>query len=91
MYNTDSNNYAVSTTANGEYFADFLYKAFGPYNPANDVPRPFDYADQHVAVDGFDFDLEHKLGRINPDSHLLVVDMSLTVAARRQQALHRHG
>ncbi|UNI13831.1 Chitinase [Purpureocillium takamizusanense] len=59
VYSADKNNYDVSTTANGEYFADFLYKAFGPYNPANDVPRPFDYAGEHVAVDGFDFDLEN--------------------------------
>ncbi|KAK4085985.1 CAZyme family GH18 [Purpureocillium lilacinum] len=87
MYNTDSNNYAVSTTANGEYFADFLYKAFGPYNPANDVPRPFDYADQHVSVDGFDFDLEHKLDNkpyIAMVNKFRALDKSLIITAAPQ-------
>ncbi|GJN86818.1 glycoside hydrolase 18 protein [Purpureocillium lilacinum] len=55
------NNYKVSTTANGVQFADKVYQIFGPYNPTAGVARPFDSPDRHVAVDGFDFDLEVKL------------------------------
>ncbi|XP_044721453.1 glycosyl hydrolases family 18 domain-containing protein [Hirsutella rhossiliensis] len=53
-----SNDYEVTTDANGEYFADFLYNAFGPYRQGYTGPRPFDRPDEHVAVDGFDFDIE---------------------------------
>ncbi|KND89903.1 Endochitinase A1 [Tolypocladium ophioglossoides CBS 100239] len=61
-YSTTDNNYAVSTEQNGEYFADFLYNAFGPYNKNWNGPRPFDPSPLvHVAVDGYDFDIEAKL------------------------------
>ncbi len=64
-----SANYTVSTKAQGEYFADFLWGAFGPYNAAWTKARPFDdfYGadddDKHFVFDGFDFDLEHKFGK----------------------------
>ncbi|PHH75971.1 hypothetical protein CDD80_1902 [Ophiocordyceps camponoti-rufipedis] len=53
-----SSDYKVSTSENGEYFADFLYGAFGPFSESWKGPRPFDAVDKHVAVDGFDFDIE---------------------------------
>lgn len=59
VFNTGANNYRVTTPQKGRDFADFLWKAFGPYDPTSNVPRPFD--DQlggHSQVDGFDFDLE---------------------------------
>ncbi|KAK0729755.1 glycoside hydrolase superfamily, partial [Lasiosphaeris hirsuta] len=52
--------YEVSSAANGEYFAEFLFKAFGPYDAASTIPRPFDFGGAHVSVDGFDFDIEVK-------------------------------
>lgn len=52
-------NYNVTTKANGRYFADFLWGAFGPYNATFGGPRPFDLsATAHNSVDGFDFDIE---------------------------------
>ncbi|CAK7205721.1 Chitinase 2 [Sporothrix eucalyptigena] len=52
-------NYNVTTEANGRYFADFMWGAFGPYNASWTGPRPFDLsATVHNAVDGFDFDIE---------------------------------
>jgi chitinase len=58
-YNTGLSNYNVTTEANGKYFAEFLYNAFGPYNSSWTGPRPFDLdADTHTQVDGFDFDIE---------------------------------
>ncbi|PNY27206.1 Endochitinase A1 [Tolypocladium capitatum] len=61
-YSTTDNNYAVSTEEKGEHFADFLYNAFGPYNKNWNGPRPFDPNPwDHVAVDGYDFDLEANL------------------------------
>jgi len=57
-------NYDVTGKTNGEYFGDFMYDAFGPYNPLKPEPRPFDYKkngnDVRVVVDGFDFDIEHR-------------------------------
>jgi chitinase len=58
-YNEETSNYLVSTEANGNYFANFLYNAFGPYNSSWTGPRPFDIdANNHTQVDGFDFDIE---------------------------------
>lgn len=53
-------NYDVTTSANGEYFADFLWNAFGPFEPSWTGPRPFDTVDNgaYTVLDGFDFDLE---------------------------------
>lgn len=61
---TAGNNYTVTTEANGESFADFLYNAFGPKQASWTGPRPFD-SDAYgtVAVDGFDFDIEADLGK----------------------------
>lgn len=62
---SEDNNYKVTTTENGEYFANFLYKAFGPYDAAWNGPRPFDHGDTRVAVDGFDFAIRiHGFGMI---------------------------
>ncbi|CAK7202505.1 Chitinase 2 [Sporothrix eucalyptigena] len=52
-------NYAVTTPENGEYFAEFLWKAFGPSYPSWTGPRPFDtLSENHTVIDGFDFDIE---------------------------------
>lgn len=61
---SDTSKYGVSTAAKGVEFANFVWEAFGPYDPSSSAPRPFDYevngSPVHVAVDGFDFDLEVK-------------------------------
>ncbi|RDA92686.1 putative chitinase [Ophiocordyceps camponoti-saundersi (nom. inval.)] len=57
-----SSDYKVTSGKNGEDFADFLYGAFGPFSDHWKGPRPFDGgAEGHVAVDGFDFDIEAML------------------------------
>ncbi|KAL5620394.1 hypothetical protein FOBRF1_003640 [Fusarium oxysporum] len=63
VYNEAGSNYKVTTDDKGVDFADFLYKAFGPYDQSWDGPRPFDSDDgtTRPAVDGFDFDIEHDL------------------------------
>lgn len=53
-------NYALSSNTKGEEFATFLWKSFGPYDSKYTGPRPFDYAGNHVSVDGFDLDIEVK-------------------------------
>lgn len=66
-YSEEYSNYRVTTTENGEYFANFLYKAFGPYDPSWTGPRPFDLdANTHTQVDGFDFDIEADFGKFRP-------------------------
>lgn len=60
---TKTSNYSVSTVENGVAFADFIWGAFGPYTDAwEGRPRPFDHGDVHVAVDGYDFDIESHYG-----------------------------
>ena len=54
--------YAVSTVANGEAFATFLWYAFGPPDPTWTGPRPFGSS----SVDGFDFDIELKFREWRP-------------------------
>ncbi|KAL6917844.1 hypothetical protein ACHAPO_000347 [Fusarium lateritium] len=66
VYNEAGSNYKVTNDDKGREFADFLYKAFGPYNEHSGTIRPFDSVDEdgntvHAAVDGFDFDIEHDL------------------------------
>ncbi|KAF5718942.1 endochitinase 2 precursor [Fusarium mundagurra] len=63
VYNEAGSNYKVTTDDKGVDFADFLYKAFGPYDQSWGGPRPFDSDDgtTRPAVDGFDFDIEHDL------------------------------
>ncbi|KYK62069.1 hypothetical protein DCS_03214 [Drechmeria coniospora] len=86
-YNAKSN-YKVSTTENGEYFADFLYNAFGPYSPSWKGPRPFDISPtEHVEVDGFDFDIEAKLDNkpyIAMIDRLRKLDQSLIITGSPQ-------
>ncbi|CAN8100497.1 unnamed protein product [Discula destructiva] len=54
-----TSNYSISTSQSGVEFADFIWGAFGPYTEAwEGKPRPFDYNGMHVAVDGYDFDIE---------------------------------
>ncbi len=55
---SDKSNYTVSSVQGGVEFADFVWHAFGPFDPAFPEPRPFDINGVHVAVDGFDFDIE---------------------------------
>lgn len=61
--------YSISSPPEGEYFADFIWGAFGPYNPSWTKARPFDdfyggadEGDEHFVFDGFDFDIEEKFG-----------------------------
>ncbi len=57
-----AHNYDVTSVANGKYFADFLWKAFGPFDPSWTGPRPFDLiSGQHTVLDGFDFDIQVQL------------------------------
>lgn len=62
--------YSISNGPEGEYFAEFIWEAFGPFNPDSDKPRPFDdnflgadEGQEHFVFDGFDFDLEQKFSR----------------------------
>lgn len=59
-------NYTVSSTQNGQKFAEFLYKAFGPYDASWHGPRPFDNGTHRTHVDGFDFDIEGAFGMSAP-------------------------
>ncbi|KAM3455032.1 hypothetical protein MY3296_002602 [Beauveria thailandica] len=59
VWNEKTADYRVTTEKNGREFANFLWGAFGPYDPSWTGPRPFDKNDkERTAVDGFDFDLE---------------------------------
>ncbi|KAM3441598.1 hypothetical protein NHJ13734_002743 [Beauveria thailandica] len=59
VWNEKTSDYRVTTEKNGREFANFLWGAFGPYDPSWTGPRPFDKNDkERTAVDGFDFDLE---------------------------------
>ncbi|KAK4237836.1 putative glycoside hydrolase, partial [Achaetomium macrosporum] len=68
QWNPPKADYAISSPPEGEYFADFIWGAFGPYTSAwKDKPRPFDdfyegeeEGQEHFVFDGFDFDIEHK-------------------------------
>lgn len=61
---TEDGSYSISSYENGVEFATFIWGAFGPYTETwGDQPRPFDSADSHVAVDGYDFDLEWTGGK----------------------------
>lgn len=58
-----SSTYRLSGTTDGQYFAEFLWGAFGPRTSrwvASGLPRPFDGPNgEGVEVDGYDFDIEH--------------------------------
>lgn len=61
---TEVSNYSVSSYENGVEFANFIWGAYGPYDESwGAQPRPFDYGDLHVAVDGYDFDIESADGK----------------------------
>lgn len=60
---TAASNYSISSYENGVAFANFIWGAYGPYDDSwGTQPRPFDYDDVHVAVDGYDFDIESAEG-----------------------------
>lgn len=61
---TQTSNYTISSAENGVEFANFIWGAFGPYDASwEGKPRPFDNDGVHVAVDGYDFDLESPDGQ----------------------------
>lgn len=61
---TDATNYSISSYENGVEFANFIWGAYGPYDESwGSQPRPFDYDGVHVAVDGYDFDIESADGK----------------------------
>jgi chitinase len=57
----------LKSAADGEYFATFLWKAYGPYDPAYKGIRPLDRGADNktesirIDIDGFDFDIEDTL------------------------------
>jgi chitinase len=53
-----STHYQLTSTADAEYMADFLWGAFGPLQNPNNWPRPFDTPTASNSVDGYDFDIE---------------------------------
>ncbi|KAK4117458.1 carbohydrate-binding module family 50 protein [Canariomyces notabilis] len=66
-FNPPKTDYSVSSPAAGEYFANFIWGAFGPYDPSWELARPFDdfysgadEGEEHFVFDGFDFDIEAK-------------------------------
>jgi chitinase len=59
QWNPPVTDYTVSTAANGIAFAEFMWGAYGPFDPSWTGPRPFDFNGKHIQLDGFDFDLEH--------------------------------
>ncbi|KAL2269527.1 hypothetical protein VTJ83DRAFT_1711 [Remersonia thermophila] len=66
QWNPPKANYTISSPPEGELFADFIWGAFGPYDPSWTKARPFDdnyvadEGEEHFVFDGFDFDIEHK-------------------------------
>jgi chitinase len=97
-WNPPQANYTISSPPEGEYFADFVWKAFGPYDPSSTTPRPFDDnyiadagEDEHFVFDGFDFDIEHKFGKQSPFQRLVNCDNMKLTGHRRPNRLCRHG
>ncbi|KAK3354804.1 hypothetical protein B0H65DRAFT_438104 [Neurospora tetraspora] len=62
--------YPLSSDAKGEEFASFLWGAFGPYDSKWTGPRPFDYAGNHVSVDGFDLDIEVNFSSVGQSAYV---------------------
>ncbi|KAK6082021.1 endochitinase [Seiridium cupressi] len=63
--------YSLPNTDTAEWFAKYLWGAFGPYDSEWVHERPFDYTNdnneiEHVEVDGFDFDIEVKFDDATP-------------------------
>lgn len=54
----------LKSATDGEFMANFLWKAYGPYDPAYTGVRPLDRGSNNVTanlridIDGFDFDIE---------------------------------
>ncbi|KAJ4364945.1 Chitinase 2, partial [Neurospora sp. IMI 360204] len=67
---TGSSYYSLSSDAKGEEFASFLWGAFGPYDSKWTGPRPFDYAGNHVSVDGFDLDIEVNFSSVGQSAYV---------------------
>lgn len=53
-----ASDYSLPDNETGEWFAEYLWGAFGPKTDDWAYERPFDYDDVTVEVDGFDFDIE---------------------------------
>ncbi len=66
VYNAASSDYSLSSTASATSFANFLWGAFGPYDPTFTGPRPFDVDGVHNVVDGFDLDIEENFPNQGP-------------------------
>jgi chitinase len=65
QYDDVTANYTISTVEKGQEFADFMWYAFGPYDPSWTGPRPFDLDETHRnTIDGFDFDVEKNFGQL---------------------------
>lgn len=64
----------LKTAADGTYFANFLWKAYGPKDPTYTGVRPLDRglnnatASISIEVDGFDFDIEGTAAGTNPNN-----------------------
>lgn len=65
LQGTTTSDYSLPDVATGEWFGQYLWGAFGPYNSSLSIERPFDYDDVHVELDGFDFDIEQKFGKLS--------------------------
>ncbi|KAF3015000.1 Glycoside hydrolase 18 protein [Neopestalotiopsis sp. 37M] len=63
---TTTSDYSLPDNSTGEWFAEYLWGAFGPKTDSWTHERPFDYNDISVAVDGFDFDIEEKFADQGP-------------------------
>lgn len=69
----------LKSAADGEYMANFLWKAYGPLDPTYTGVRPLDRGHNNataglkIDIDGFDFDIEDTLAgtdRLNGKYHL---------------------
>lgn len=61
-----ASDYSLPDNETGEWFAEYLWGAFGPKTDDWAYERPFDYDDVTVEVDGFDFDIEHNFADQQP-------------------------
>lgn len=86
-------NYYLNGPSDGEYLAEFLWGAYGPYNESWTGVRPLDRGyyntnlTEHIDFDGFDFDIEQTTPgktcrRILPDmANFLQISKPVTLPA----------
>ncbi|EGS22814.1 uncharacterized protein CTHT_0012900 [Thermochaetoides thermophila DSM 1495] len=89
VYSSPGADYSISNAQAGQEFADFVWNAFGPYNPQWTLagkPRPFDdyyegadEGEEYFVFDGFDFDIEHKFA--DPSGYIAMVQRLRELAA----------